>query len=163
MILSIWLDCDWIARSKEFTSKMHVIYIVFLLTSHFIWFSSNQNNVYLIFINYTSMLKAYRVLHYFLSKFLWQCSWLVYYKHTPVQNHFSGPYRVVKTWISSRWPYLQSLISIGWTVFQNLTLFHFWCFNAIFSNISAISWRPVLVVEEAGVPGENHRPWASNL
>jgi hypothetical protein len=27
-------------------------------------------------------------------------------------------------------------------------------FNAIFSNISAISWRPVLVVEEAGVPGE---------
>ena len=31
-----------------------------------------------------------------------------------------------------------------------------------FSNISAISWRPVLVVEEARVPGENHRPWASN-
>jgi hypothetical protein len=31
-----------------------------------------------------------------------------------------------------------------------------------FSNISAISWRPVLVVEEAGVTGENHRPWASN-
>jgi hypothetical protein len=40
--------------------------------------------------------------------------------------------------------------------------FDFWCFNATFSNISAISWRPVLVVEEAGVPGENHRPWASN-
>jgi len=28
--------------------------------------------------------------------------------------------------------------------------------------LSAISWRPVLVVEEAGVPGENHRPWTSN-
>jgi len=28
-------------------------------------------------------------------------------------------------------------------------------FNATFSNISAISWRAVLVVEEAG---ENHRP-----
>jgi hypothetical protein len=25
-------------------------------------------------------------------------------------------------------------------------------FNATFSNISAISWRPVLVVEEAGEP-----------
>jgi hypothetical protein len=25
-------------------------------------------------------------------------------------------------------------------------------FNATFSNISAISWRPVLEVEEAGVP-----------
>ena len=35
-------------------------------------------------------------------------------------------------------------------------------FNATFSNISAMSWRPDLVVEEAGVPGENHRPWASN-
>jgi hypothetical protein len=33
---------------------------------------------------------------------------------------------------------------------------------ATFSNISTISWRPVLVVEEAGVPGENHQPWASN-
>jgi hypothetical protein len=31
-------------------------------------------------------------------------------------------------------------------------------FNAIFSNISAISLRPVLVVEEAGIPEENHRP-----
>jgi hypothetical protein len=35
-------------------------------------------------------------------------------------------------------------------------------FNATFSNISAISWRPVLIVKEAGVPGENHQPWASN-
>jgi hypothetical protein len=30
-------------------------------------------------------------------------------------------------------------------------------FNATFSNISAMSWRPILVVEEAGVTGENHR------
>ena len=41
-------------------------------------------------------------------------------------------------------------------------LIDFLVFNATFSNISAISWRPVLVVEEAGVPEENHRPWASN-
>ena len=34
--------------------------------------------------------------------------------------------------------------------------------NATFSNISAISWRPVLVVEEAGARGENHGPWGSN-
>jgi hypothetical protein len=25
----------------------------------------------------------------------------------------------------------------------------------LFNNISAISWRPVLVMEDAGVPGEN--------
>jgi len=35
-------------------------------------------------------------------------------------------------------------------------------FNATFNNISAISWRPVLVVEEAVVPAENHPPWTSN-
>jgi hypothetical protein len=43
-----------------------------------------------------------------------------------------------------------------------LRLIWFIVFNATFSNISAISWRPVIVVEEAEVPGENHRPWASN-
>jgi len=31
-------------------------------------------------------------------------------------------------------------------------------FNATFNNISAISWWSVLLVEESGVPGENHRP-----
>ena len=41
-------------------------------------------------------------------------------------------------------------------------LIWFIVFNATFSNISAISWRPVLVVEEARVHGENHWPWASN-
>ena len=36
--------------------------------------------------------------------------------------------------------------------------FEFLVFNVTFSNIAAISWRPVLVVEEARVPGENHDP-----
>ena len=34
--------------------------------------------------------------------------------------------------------------------------------NATFNNISVISWRSVLLVEETGVPGENHRPNASH-
>jgi len=32
----------------------------------------------------------------------------------------------------------------------------FMVFNATFNNISVISWRSVLLVEESGVPGENH-------
>ena len=32
----------------------------------------------------------------------------------------------------------------------------FMVFNATFNNISVISWRSVLFVEETGVPGENH-------
>ena len=34
--------------------------------------------------------------------------------------------------------------------------------NATFNNISAISWQSVLLVEETGGPGENHRPVASH-
>ena len=43
-----------------------------------------------------------------------------------------------------------------------LIFFLFLVLNATFSNISAISWRSALVVEEAGVNGENQRPSASN-
>jgi len=35
-------------------------------------------------------------------------------------------------------------------------------FNATFSSISAISWRSVLVAEEAGVPGGNRQLSAGN-
>jgi len=35
-------------------------------------------------------------------------------------------------------------------------------FDATFNNISVISWSPVLLVEEYGVPGENHRPVAGH-
>jgi hypothetical protein len=34
----------------------------------------------------------------------------------------------------------------------------FMVFNATFNNISDISWRSVLLVEESRVPGENHHP-----
>ena len=35
-------------------------------------------------------------------------------------------------------------------------------FNATFKNISVISWQLVLLVEETGEPGENHRPVTSH-
>ena len=35
-------------------------------------------------------------------------------------------------------------------------------FNATFNNISVISWRSVLSVEETEGPGENHRPATSH-
>ena len=35
-------------------------------------------------------------------------------------------------------------------------------FNATLNNISVISWRSVLLVEETGGSGENHRPVASH-
>ena len=45
---------------------------------------------------------------------------------------------------------------------SNIGLTWFMVFNATFNNISTISWRSVLLVEELGRPGENHRPVASH-
>jgi hypothetical protein len=36
--------------------------------------------------------------------------------------------------------------------------FRFMVLNATFNNISVILWQSVLLVEETGVHGENHRP-----
>jgi hypothetical protein len=38
----------------------------------------------------------------------------------------------------------------------------FMVLNATFNNISVLSWRAVLLVEETGVPVENHRLAASH-
>ena len=35
-------------------------------------------------------------------------------------------------------------------------------FNATFNNNSDISWQSILLVEETGAPGQNHRPAASH-
>ena len=35
--------------------------------------------------------------------------------------------------------------------------------NATFNNISVISSRSILLVEESGVSGENHRPAAESI
>jgi len=35
-------------------------------------------------------------------------------------------------------------------------------FNVTFNNISVISWRSALLVEETGVPEDNHLPAASH-
>jgi len=35
-------------------------------------------------------------------------------------------------------------------------------FNTTFNNISVISWWSVLLVEETGIHGENHRPVTSH-
>jgi hypothetical protein len=45
---------------------------------------------------------------------------------------------------------------------QNVNEFDLIFVVGVFSNISAILWRPVLVVDEPRVPRENHRPLASN-
>jgi hypothetical protein len=50
----------------------------------------------------------------------------------------------------------------GTTLKALIGLVGFMMINATFNNISVISWRSVLLVEETGVPRENHRPVASH-
>ena len=61
-------------------------------------------------------------------------------------------------------------IFVAETLFVHLALnnnhmlrLELWCFNTSFNNISATLWQSVLLVEETGVPGENHRPVANLL
>ena len=45
---------------------------------------------------------------------------------------------------------------------SSIGLVWFMVFNATFNNISVISWRQVLLVQETGVLCENHQPVASH-
>ena len=44
----------------------------------------------------------------------------------------------------------------------SLQVLRFMAFSATYNNISVISWLSILLVEETGVPGENHWPDASH-
>ena len=55
---------------------------------------------------------------------------------------------------------LQSSLAVLWDHWSGRV--RVMVFNATFNNISAISWRSVLLVEETGVPVENHWPVTSH-
>jgi len=48
--------------------------------------------------------------------------------------------------------YIECIMLVGW----------FMVFNTNFNNILVISWRSLLLMEESGVPEENHQPVASH-
>jgi len=37
-----------------------------------------------------------------------------------------------------------------------------WCLTPLSRIFSVISWRPVILMEKSGVPGENHQPDTSH-
>jgi hypothetical protein len=54
-----------------------------------------------------------------------------------------------------RWSIYNASLIYGMTLWSNMIWFI--VFNATFNNVSAIVWWSALLVEETGVPGENHR------
>jgi len=70
--------------------------------------------------------------------------------------------RVIRTnWIGSCKSNYHTITTTTYSIHTNIA-FHFHFIFGVLTPLSAISWRSVLVVEEAGVPGENHQSWASN-
>ena len=53
-------------------------------------------------------------------------------------------------------------INLSFGLFVELVGLGIMVFNTTFNNISVIAWRSVLLVEETGLPGENHRPVVSH-
>ena len=68
---------------------------------------------------------------------------------------------VIINWLVKLWSQVVIYRCLEKFTFE-MGLVWFMAFNANFNNISVISWRTVLLVEETGVPGENHWPVASH-
>jgi hypothetical protein len=105
------------------------------------------------------------------SLFLLQCVWKMGIE--PRLNQKQWFFVICTGWLSFnngikehgltefRWVIL--FLESQWSVnHAGLVWFGFMVFNIIFINISAISWRSVLLVVETGGPGENHWPAASH-
>ena len=112
------------------------------------------------------------------KQLIWSCNQLSNYRYTRMESdrskHMSSVLRV--TFYSFCAFYSFRTTNRGRTVVQgsgvSLGILHIESmnrvrvtvivFNATFNNISAILWRSVLLVEETGVPEENHQPVASH-
>ena len=76
-----------------------------------------------------------------------------------VINFYFASWFNIRSGCSLCWYWWNCWPSLFNTKLQN---YRFIVLNATFNNISVISWRSVLLVEEIGIPGENHRPVASH-
>jgi hypothetical protein len=78
---------------------------------------------------------------------------LVFCTMTDYQGHFSVLVGEINIWKNIEW----NVIAM-----TQVLRVRFMVFNVTFNNISVISWRSVLLVEETRVPGENYQPVESH-
>ena len=127
----------------------------FQLYRHFVgdlWKPVKISMVTLIFKDHLSVYSSI----YLLSFDHVDCCFVCVYDHNVLRNIYCCRHQI------SNWYRQISKYNINTAISFVMQYFWFLVFNPTFSNISAILWRPVSVVEEAGVSGEKHRPWASN-
>jgi hypothetical protein len=65
------------------------------------------------------------------------------------------------TWLQNICAHIKGLFVVL-QLWKKICIVCFMVFNTTFNNIAVISWQSVLLVEETGQPGENHRPVTSH-
>ena len=174
--------CWPVARQKYQKYFWNIVFMRLFFVLFFFFFTNKQWHIptYIILLKYSiCYVKCPLILKCFHCTFFFFFWW---WRSTPFKRSMIYPcvrYRVLTptlgglmNWLFIAWRTTSSIPAISRTRTSSIIyktyiemigfIFYFWCFKATFSSISAISWRPVLVVEEAGIPGENQRPWASN-
>ena len=95
--------------------------------------------------------------------FVW---WLELPVHVSVLLRFTAtdcPFGIFKLLLSPASNYKPHVRHpIGRTMFTLVLFVCLMVLHATFNNISVISWRSIILVEETGAPGENRRPVASH-
>ena len=81
--------------------------------------------------------------------------WFIHQKYKTILLDFNNINESINI---SKAEFTDSETSVLSNIFTDITivLSIVMVFNTIFNNISVISWQSVLLVEETGVPGENH-------
>ena len=104
-------------------------------------------------INSASYASYFRLFRCFL---LTNCNWCTCFKFLPNKMLPLTFIEVVLLLLTI------TIFKFVWWIHNLFLLVCLMVFNATFNNISVISWRSVLLVEEIGVAEENHRPVASH-
>ena len=114
------------------------------------WFTANASSIYL-----AAKLLARRFRSQLLSIKIYTCTLSIKYK----LYLYNLPWFWIIFYITCNLIILKMIMALIFREGKNVCLT---LFNPTFNNISALSWRSVLLVEETGVLLEDHRPVASH-
>ena len=79
-----------------------------------------------------------------------------------LENNKHNPYYVIGQIMMTLRQHVSIMMFGNFTLLLRFGLIWLMVLNATFNNISVISCQSVLLVEETGIPGENHGPVASH-
>ena len=141
---------------------------------HFVEVQYFHSNYLYMYIKCTFINRICQYTHYLKKiRFITLTGMLRLWCLTPLSTIFQSVLLVELTWVPGVKPSTcrESLTNF---IFTWRRLLHIWyclfvclficlmMLSATFTNISVISWRSVLLVEETGVPGDKHRPVANH-